>query len=97
MRVLVVEDDRKVASFIQKGLEEEGYAVDVLNDGDEAGVQAQIIDYDCVVLDRCCPAARDFSTGTSEPRRRRSPADPEPRHRGGACRGSTAALMTTTG
>ncbi len=36
MRILDVEDDRKVADFLQKGLEEEGYAVDVLNDGDEA-------------------------------------------------------------
>ncbi len=55
MRILVVEDDRKVASFIQKGLEEEGLAVDVLNDGDDAGTQAQMIDYDCVVLDLLLP------------------------------------------
>ena len=33
MRVLVVEDDRKVAGFIQKGLGQEGYAVDVLHEG----------------------------------------------------------------
>jgi len=51
MRVLVVEDDQRVAGFIQKGLEEEGLAVDVLHDGDDAGVQAQMVDYDCVVLD----------------------------------------------
>jgi DNA-binding response OmpR family regulator len=60
MRVLVVEDDRKVASFIQKGLEEEGYAVDVLNDGDEAGMQAQMIDYDCVILDLMLPGRSGF-------------------------------------
>jgi DNA-binding response OmpR family regulator len=60
MRVLVVEDDRKVASFIQKGLEEEGYAVDVLNDGDDAGVQAQMIEYDCVVLDLMLPGRSGF-------------------------------------
>ena len=41
MRILVVEDDRKVASFIQRGLEEEGHAVDVLYDGSEAGDQAR--------------------------------------------------------
>ena len=35
MRILVVEDEKKVASFIKKGLEEEGYAVDVANDGAE--------------------------------------------------------------
>ena len=33
MRILLVEDDKKVASFIRKGLEEEGYAVDVAADG----------------------------------------------------------------
>jgi DNA-binding response OmpR family regulator len=60
MRILVVEDDRKVASFIQKGLEEEGLAVDVLNDGDDAGMQAQMVDYDCVVLDLLLPGRSGF-------------------------------------
>jgi DNA-binding response OmpR family regulator len=60
MRVLVVEDDRTVASFIQKGLEEEGFAVDVLHDGDEAGMQAQMVDYDCVVLDLMLPGRSGF-------------------------------------
>lgn len=60
MRVLVVEDDPKIASFIQKGLEQEGFAVDVLNDGDQAGVQAQVIDYDCVVLDVMLPGRSGF-------------------------------------
>jgi DNA-binding NtrC family response regulator len=44
MRILVVEDDRKVATFIRRGLEEEGYAVDVLHDGTAAGEQAHCID-----------------------------------------------------
>ncbi len=35
MRILVVEDDRKVAGFISQGLREEGYAVDHASDGDE--------------------------------------------------------------
>jgi DNA-binding response OmpR family regulator len=60
MRILVVEDDRKVASFLQKGLEEEGHAVDVLNDGDDAGKQARMIDYDCVVLDLNLPGRSGF-------------------------------------
>ena len=60
MRVLVVEDDQRVASFIQKGLEEEGLAVDVLPDGDDAGVQAQMVDYDCVVLDLMLPGRSGF-------------------------------------
>jgi DNA-binding response OmpR family regulator len=42
MRILVVEDDRKVAGFIEMGLREEGYAVDVAKDGEEATVFAHI-------------------------------------------------------
>jgi two-component system copper resistance phosphate regulon response regulator CusR len=60
MRILVVEDERKVASFIQSGLEQDGYAVDVLSDGEEAGVQAGMIDYDCVVLDLMLPGRSGF-------------------------------------
>lgn len=60
MRVLVVEDEKKVASFIQSALEQEGYAVDVLPDGDDAGSQAGIIDYDCVVLDLMLPGRSGF-------------------------------------
>ena len=60
MRVLVVEDEKKVASFIQSALEQEGYAVDLLFDGDEAGSQAGIIDYDCVVLDLMLPGRSGF-------------------------------------
>jgi DNA-binding response OmpR family regulator len=55
MRVLVVEDDRKVAGFIQAGLEQEGYAVDVLNEGSGAGEHAQAIGYDAMVLDLMLP------------------------------------------
>ena len=55
MRLLVVEDDRKVASFIQSGLQQEGHAVDVLHDGLDAGEQAAAVDYDAVVLDLMLP------------------------------------------
>jgi DNA-binding response OmpR family regulator len=55
MRILVIEDDRKVAGFIQRGLEEEGYAVDVLHDGRDAGDQAAMVDYDAIVLDLMLP------------------------------------------
>jgi DNA-binding response OmpR family regulator len=51
LRVLVIEDDQKVAAFIQNGLQQEGHAVDTLSDGGEAGEQARAIDYDAVVLD----------------------------------------------
>ena len=55
MRILVVEDDPKVARFIQRGLEEEACAVDVLHDGSDVGEQAQSVDYDAVVLDLMLP------------------------------------------
>jgi DNA-binding response OmpR family regulator len=60
MRVLVIEDDRKVAAFIQSGLEQEGYAVDVLHDGGAAGEQADVVDYDAVVLDLMLPGRSGF-------------------------------------
>jgi DNA-binding response OmpR family regulator len=60
MRILVVEDDRKVANFIQGGLAEEGYAVDVLYDGNHAGEQANAFDYDAVVLDLMLPGRSGF-------------------------------------
>jgi len=60
MRILVVEDDRKVASFIQVGLEQEAYAVDVLHEGSSAGEQVGSIDYDAVVLDLMLPGRSGF-------------------------------------
>jgi len=51
MRILVVEDERKVASFIKRGLEEEGYAVDVAADGDEGLAMGLQDIYDVIVLD----------------------------------------------
>ncbi len=55
MRILVVEDDRKVASFLQKGLKEEGYAVDVATDGEEGAMKAHVYDYDLLLLDVMLP------------------------------------------
>jgi len=55
MRILVVEDDRKVAGFVQGGLEQEGYSVDVLHDGMSVGPHAATVDYDAVVLDLMLP------------------------------------------
>ena len=60
MRILVVEDDRKVAQFIHAGLEQEGYAVDVLHDGSSAGDQAGAFEYDAVVLDLMLPGRSGF-------------------------------------
>jgi DNA-binding response OmpR family regulator len=55
MRILVVEDDRKVAGFIEMGLREEGYAVDLARDGEEAIVLAHVNDYDAILLDLMLP------------------------------------------
>ena len=55
MRILVVEDDAPVASFLRKGLEAEHYAVDVAPDGDEACWMASENDYDLVILDLNLP------------------------------------------
>ena len=51
MRLLVVEDEKKVASFIKKGLEEEGYAVDVAADGRSGLQMAQDHVHDLIILD----------------------------------------------
>jgi heavy metal response regulator len=55
MRILVVEDEKKVARFIQQALEEEHYAVDVAHDGDEGEKLAGTQDYDLLVLDVMLP------------------------------------------
>jgi len=55
MRILIVEDEKKVAAFIKKGLEEETYAVDVAYDGEEGLVLALENQYDLVILDLMLP------------------------------------------
>src|SRR5579859_5599693 len=55
MKLLVVEDDRKVAGFIEQGLREEGYAVDVAPDGEQATMLAHINEYDLILLDLMLP------------------------------------------
>lgn len=55
MRVLVVEDDKPVASFLRKGLEAENYAVDVAGDGREALLMVNTYEYDLVMLDLGLP------------------------------------------
>jgi two-component system response regulator VanR len=55
MRVLVAEDERRVADAIARGLRREGLAVDVAADGASALYKARVVDYDVVVLDRDLP------------------------------------------
>ncbi len=55
MRLLIVEDEKKVAGFIKKGLEEETYAVDVAYDGEEGFHLAGVNQYDMIILDLMLP------------------------------------------
>lgn len=55
MRILVVEDDKKVASFLDRGLREEGYSVDVAHDGEDGLLKAHVHDYDLLLLDVMLP------------------------------------------
>ncbi len=55
MKILVVEDEKRVAQFIQKGLKEEGHAVDCAYDGEEGGFLAEVNEYDLIILDLMLP------------------------------------------
>jgi CheY-like chemotaxis protein len=55
VRILLVEDEPDAARMLAKGLREESYAVDVVGDGESACYQAQIADYDAIVLDVLLP------------------------------------------
>ncbi|TRO81820.1 response regulator [Desulfuromonas acetexigens] len=55
MRILVVEDEKKVASFIKRGLEEEGFLVDVAYDGEEGRYMAETNPYDLILMDVMLP------------------------------------------
>jgi len=55
MRILVVEDDHKIANAIKKGLEQEKYAADVTYDGANGMGSALTFDYDLIILDRMLP------------------------------------------
>jgi two-component system copper resistance phosphate regulon response regulator CusR len=55
MRILVVEDEKRIADFVSRGLESAGYAVDVANDGSRAIDLVHTTEYDMVVLDLGLP------------------------------------------
>jgi heavy metal response regulator len=55
MRILVIEDEKKVSDFIKRGLKEEGYAVDLASDGEDGLFQAMEIAYDLILLDLMLP------------------------------------------
>ena len=60
MRILLVEDDKKVASFLEKGLREDGYSVDVAHDGGDGSLKAHVHDYDLLILDVMLPGKTGY-------------------------------------
>ncbi len=61
MRILVVEDEAKVAAFVRQALEEEGHSVETVGDGDEGLERARAADYDLVILDWLLPGRDGLS------------------------------------
>lgn len=59
MRILVVEDEHKIARALKRALEQESYAVDVVYDGDEGHAMATTEPYDVAIIDRMLPGEYD--------------------------------------
>ncbi|MGA8263258.1 MAG: response regulator transcription factor [Ignavibacteriaceae bacterium] len=70
MRILIVEDEKKVSSFIKKGLEEEYYAADIAGDGKQGLKLAENEEYDLIIMDIMLPFI-DGITLTKELRKRK--------------------------
>jgi DNA-binding response OmpR family regulator len=69
MRILIVEDEPKIAAAIKRGLEQEGFSVDVVNDGDSGLSYGGSDDYDVIVLDWMLPGSMDGKTVCEELRK----------------------------
>ncbi|MBK5093897.1 MAG: response regulator transcription factor [Actinobacteria bacterium] len=70
MRILIIEDDRKIARAIKKGLEHEAFAVDIATDYEEGLGLAVTQEYDLLILDRLLPGFSDGVDVCKEVRRR---------------------------
>jgi DNA-binding response OmpR family regulator len=62
MRILVVEDEHKLAGVLKGGLENHGYAVDLAYDGEDGLVMATLASYDVIILDVMLPKLNGFAT-----------------------------------
>lgn len=69
MRILVVEDEHKIARALGKALEQESYAVDIAYDGDEGYAMATTEPYDLAIIDRMIPGEHDGLTIVEEMRK----------------------------
>ncbi|MBI4620791.1 MAG: heavy metal response regulator transcription factor [Desulfobacterales bacterium] len=61
MRILIIEDERKTAAYLRKGLTENGFVVDITNDGDEGLFFATTHEYDLIILDVMLPERDGWS------------------------------------
>lgn len=61
MHILIIEDEKKTAAYLQKGLTEQGFTVDVSNDGAEGLLLASTVDYDLIILDVMMPLRDGWS------------------------------------
>ncbi len=59
MRILVVEDELKLGQAIKKGLEQDGYAVDLVTNAEDGQAWAETEEYDTIILDRMLPGGKD--------------------------------------
>lgn len=92
MRILVIEDDAALASYIRKGLQAEHYAVDVALDGEQGSFMATDLDFDLLVLDLNLPKLDGISVLRNlRPKQasttRSSTYCPSPRRRSYSCPG----------
>lgn len=55
MRILIIEDEQKTANYLKQGLTENGFVIDVVNNGEDGLFHAKEIAYDCIVLDIMLP------------------------------------------
>ena len=61
MRILLVEDEERIASFVARGLKEARYVVDVAKDGEKGQFMAEVNEYDLVILDIMLPGKDGIS------------------------------------
>ena len=70
LKILVIEDDKRLAATVKRGLEQEGYAVDVALDGTDGQWMATEQSYDAIVLDVMLPGINGYRSVREPPRGR---------------------------
>ncbi len=74
MRILLIEDEARIADFVQRGLESSGYRVDVAGDGKSGLAKIHDLDYDLLILDLMLPDTDGLSVLEKVKNRKVSPA-----------------------